>query len=413
MKHYQQCAMITALWLTLGTAAVAQDAPYAENLTGDWGGARSTLADKGLEIGLSYTGDMWAVVGGGRKRETTMHGLGELRLDLDGEKLYGVKGNTMSFAVIHNSGAQPNGSNVGSTQGISNTEVAANGVRLYEAWMNQEFFDGRLAVLFGVHDLNSEFAATPMSDNFLKPTMQIGQSFAQSGQNGPAIYPTPALAGRVRVVPTEHSYIAAAVYDGVAGDPDHPRTNPIDLGDKDGALVVAEVGYAPTEANKLALGYWEYTAGLDDQLAVDGFGDPVQSDAYGAYLLASYRFYEDAASGRSAGAFWRGGLADGDTAQVKWEYTAGVVGNGWIAARPAGEFGLGISHARNSDSYMAAQAAAATASDRNEYSYELYYRDTIARGVNIQPDIQYVVNPGTDVVTDNATVIGLRVDVSF
>ena len=405
---------IAVLLVSTTGMANAADAPYADTLLGDVGGARTKLANQGVEIELGYSGDVWAVTHGGLKRKVTYLDFMELRANLDGEKLFGIKGNTMSVSLINSNGTQTNASNVGSTQGIDNSEVAVNGVRLYEAWVNQEFMDGRLAVLFGLHDLNTEFAATPISDNFLKPTMQIGQSFAQSGKNGPSVFPTTSVAGRVKFKPTETSYVAVAAYDGVPGDPDNTSGGRVRFADKDGLLWVGEVGITPKaagtedEVNKLALGVWHYTAELENIEDASR-----KSTAEGLYLLSSYRFYHDQAAGRALGAFLRGGIADGDTAQVDYDYEVGLIGNGWMPGRADSEIGLGLSTAHNSDAHMAAQAAASTDADRSEYSYELYYRDTLYPGISIQPDLQYIVNPGTDAVTDNATVLGLRLDVSF
>lgn len=210
------------------------------------------------------------------------------------------------------------------------------------------------------------------------------------------------------------SYIALAAYDGVPGDVDRPRTNPIVLEDKDGMLLIGEMGLASAdEINKIALGFWDYTARLDDQLDVDENGDPKKSSAHGAYLLSSYRWYHDEKANRALGTYVRVGVADGNTAQTGWDYSAGLVGNGWMPGRPESEIGLGISQARNSRSYMRAQEAADTPTDRNEYGYEVYYRDHLYRGVSIQPDFQYIVNPGTDPTLKNATILGLRADVSF
>lgn len=411
-------AMVSLLSLLIGTVAFAADEKpaYDDTVLGDVGGARSRLAEAGVEVGLDYAGDVWAVTDGGKKRITTYLDLITLRADLDGQKLFGITGNTLSIALIDSNGTKTNAATVGSTQGIDNGEVGANAVRVFEAWVNQEFLDGRLAVLFGLHDLNSEFAATEASANFLKPSMQIGQSFAQSGRNGPSIFPTTALAVRVKLLPTPDSYVAVAAYDGVPGDTSDARATRINLDDKDGVLLVGEVGYTPgmadTDAplNKLAIGFWNYTVPIDDLTDLDINGNPAKSTAQGAYLLSSYRFYHDKPAGRDLTGFLRGGLADGDTAQVDWDYELGMVANGWVPTRPDSEIGLGLSQAHNADKYITSVAGA---SDRNEYSYELYYRDTIAHGVSVQPDLQYIVNPGTDQVTEHATVVGMRLNVSF
>lgn len=394
-------------------------ADYEEKLLGDLGGLRGRLAEAGVEIGLDYAGDVWGVASGALKRRVTYLDFIELRANLDGEKLFGIKGNSLSVSLTDSNGTSSNASTVGSTQGIDNNEVGARGVRLYEAWMEQNFFEDRLSLLVGLHDVNSEFAVTSLSDHFLTPTFQLGQSFAQSGENGPSAFPTTSLAARVKVKPTDDSYAAFAVYDGVPGAPNGTSGTAIRLDRKDGLLLVGELAYVPPAAdsedapNKLAVGGWNYTAGLDDLTRLDGNGNPARSTAQGLYFLSSARLYHDAPRARSLGVFLRLGAADGDTAQVDWDYVAGVVGNGWLPGRPDGEVGLGVSGAHNGDKYRRSVAAGGDASARNETSFELYYRDTLGRGITLQPAMQYVVNPGTDTVTDDALIFGTRLGISF
>ncbi len=408
--------MVLLAGLALAGAAHADDdnaPPYHDKLLGDLGGERTKLADAGVDVSLNYEGDVWQVLSGGKKRIATYLDYVQLSTTIDNEKLFGLKGNTMTIALIDDNGTRTNGSTVGSIQGIDNSEVVSNGVRLYEAWMQQEFFDGRVSLLAGVHDLNTEFASTTISDNYLMPTMQIGQSFADSGRNGPSIFPQTSLAARLKVKPTESSYVMAAIFDGVPGDPPH-NGSAIRLDDKDGSLLVAEMGLAPKVAdtddavNKLAVGVWEYT-GAEANLEYPS----IQSTPQGMYLLSSYRFYHDKDAGKDVTAFARGGFADGQTEQTDWDYEAGVVAHGFVPKRPDGEIGIGISEAHNSRQYMSAQETAGTPAEHAETSFELYYRDAVAQGITVQPDVQYIVNPGTDPTLDNALVIGARFGVSF
>jgi porin len=411
------CVSLLALATAFGAQA-AEEKPYADTVTGDWGGARSKLADQGIEVELGYDGDLMAVTSGGKKRIATYLDFIQLRANLDNEKLLGIKGNTVSVSVITSNGTTTNASTVGSTQGVNNSEVSANAVRLYEAWVQQNFMDDRISVLVGLHDLNTEFVSTPVSDNFLVPTFQIGQSIAQSGNNGPSVFPTTSLAGRVKVKPTEESYVAVAAYDGVPGRPNHTSGTAVHFGKKDGLLLIGEAGWTPKaegtddELNKLALGIWHYTGGFDDLTRLGADGNPKRTISEGVYGLASSQVYRDK-DGRSAAAFVRGGFSEGDTAQVDYDIEAGVVANGFVPSRPEGQLGLGVSYAHNGDKYMKAQAAAATPSDRAETIYELYYRDTVVPGVTVQPDLIYVVNPGTDTVTDNAFIVGGRLSITF
>src|SRR3972149_4000199 len=64
-----------------------------DTLTGDWGGARSTLKDKrGIEITLNYIGETFAVLSGGLERRTSYEGRLEFSVDTDLEKLIGWTG---------------------------------------------------------------------------------------------------------------------------------------------------------------------------------------------------------------------------------------------------------------------------------------------------------------------------------
>lgn len=401
------------------SAYAAEDAkdPYEDSLLGHWGGLRDKMSNVGIEPTIEYKADIWSVTSGGKRHDTVFNDNLDIKFEIDNEKLLGIKGNRAMISFLNNNGGEPNAHGVGSVQGIDNIETSTNTFKLYELWSEQSFFNDKLAVLLGVHDLNSEFDVTDMSANFLKPTMQIGQAFAQSGKNGPSIFPNTSLAARVKVKPTQNTYLSAAAFDGVPGNPDKPHGTHIELHKKDGLLLISEAGITPKapegtdgEPNKLAIGGWTYTEKADDLVDVDGSGNPTKKRSAGAYMLSSYQFYTNTKTNKNAGAFFRAGIADSDTVQVDWDYELGLVGRGWVPTRADGEIGVGMSQSHNGDKYMQSVSGAA---DRNEYSYELYYRDTVVNGLSVQPDLQYVVNPGTDQVTKDATVVGIRFDVNL
>lgn len=391
--------------------------PYEGRLLGDLYGERSKLAGVGVDVSVEYKADLMAIVSGGIKDGTNYLDNLDIKFALDGEKLFGLSGNKALVYFLNNDGGKPNAHRIGSTQAVDNIEVDTNTFKLYEAWDEQSFFGDKLSILAGLHDLNSEFDETDLTANFLKPAMQIGVSFSQSGLNGPSIFPTASLAARVKVKPTEQSYLMAGVFDGIPGALNDPRGTHIHLRSADGALLVAEAGLTPkaedaadSEPNKFALGAWTYTKGMNDLVEVNSSGNPVKKRQAGAYLLSSYRVYHNKQTGHDIGLYLRGGAADGNTAQVGWDYETGIVGNGWVPSRSDSEIGLGLSQAHNDSKYLQSLGVAA---DRNEYSMELYYRDQLIKGISLQPDLQYVVNPGMDPAIGNATVIGMRMDINL
>ena len=427
MQTRQKLALLTTSILFMISAPYNSFAaeeiknPYKDYLLGNWGGTRDKLSDIGIDASVEYKADLWAEVSGGLKRGNNYLDNTDIKFAIDGEKLFGVTGNKVFIYFLNNFGGKPNAHQVGSTQGIDNIEVTTNTFKLYEAWMEQSFWGKKLSVLLGLHDLNSEFDQSDMTANFIKPTAQIGQSFAQSGKNAPSIFPNTSLAGRLKYTPIDTAYFSAAVFDGVPQNPTHPHGTHIDLSSKDGLLLIAEAGFTPKAAdadggstpNKFAVGAWTYSKAMDDLVSVDLNSNPIKRRMAGAYAISSYQFYHNKDTGHDLGAFFRAGMADGNTKQVNWDYETGLIANGWIPTRGDGELGLTLTQSHNSDKYMQLVNSRGGRYKRNEYALEFYYRDKIYRGVSVQPDVQYVINPSTNPTLKNATIVGIRLDVNF
>src|SRR6188768_3592520 len=71
------------------SAAQAQEAPPVMS---DWGGTRTTLRERGTNIGINYIGETLQVMSGGIRRAASFEGRLELVADADLEKLVGIKG---------------------------------------------------------------------------------------------------------------------------------------------------------------------------------------------------------------------------------------------------------------------------------------------------------------------------------
>lgn len=396
--------------------AYAEDA-YDDYLLGDMGGVRPVLDGHGVTLALEYTGDFWNVSSGNGNNGSNYIDNLNIVADVDGEKAYGLSGNTLHIYFLNNAGGKPN-HRARSIEGIDNIEVEDNTFKLYELWTEQSFFHEKASILAGLYDLNSEFFFTDMSANFLKPTFEVNQEIAQSGQNGPSIFPTTSLAARLKIKPIENTYMQFAVLDGVPGNPDRPHGTHVDFEKGDGALMITELGYTPgnsgdSETNKFAIGAWRYTKRFDDVVETDALGNPKKDHSEGLYALSSYVFYNDKTSGHSLGGFLRGGVGDGDTGQTEWSYTAGLVAGGWVPTRPEGEFGLGISQAHNGDKFERAASLAGTSAEHVETGLEAYYTDHVYRGIYLQPDVQYVINPSTDPAQDDVLAVALRMGIAF
>lgn len=389
--------------------SIALAGEYDDYLLGNLGGLRDSLSQRGVSVSIDYTGDIWGVSGGLKNGWSGLQDL-SVAFEVDGEKAYRLQGNSLYFSFLSDLGSKTNTNWVGSTEGLDNIEVAVNATKLYEFWMSQQFLDDKASLLIGLYDLNSEFFFTSLSENFLKPVYEVSQELAQTGQNGPSVFPIVSMTARLKLQPTKNSYLQAAILDGVPGDPNNLRGTQVHFRRDDGFLIVTELGYIPEGSengyDKLAVGLWRYTELFDDLAELDDASNPTKKHSQGIYGLFSYQFYKAPGSDKTLGFFSRGGVGDGKVSQVLWSYATGLVANGWIPNRSAAELGFGISESHNDSKYVQSVLNANGETRRNEFGLEAYYRDVVYPGVSVEPDLQYIVNPGTTPSIKNAFAAG-------
>ena len=118
-----------ALALASGGPAFAQDGEAAlpdfaaETLTGDWGGQRSALAARGLDLRLNYTADLLGNLSGGIRRGWTYQGLAEIGVDLDFERALGWQGARAHVSVLQIHGPSLNDRYVGAFATLSSIDA--------------------------------------------------------------------------------------------------------------------------------------------------------------------------------------------------------------------------------------------------------------------------------------------------
>ena len=367
-------------------------------------GARAEDAPA-FKLSGNYTADLAGTVSGGLAKRGRV--LDDLQVfgDLDLSKAIGWKGATAHVELLNNSGAMPN-DDAGTLQGVDNIEVTRQRARLFEAWVEQGFGD-KGSVRAGLYDLNSEFYSNDSAGMLLAPAFGIGSELAATGANGPSIFPSTALAVRVRWTPNEHVYAQAAALNanaGVLGDPGGIKTS-----FDNGLLLIAEAGW--TGRGKIAVGTWRYTDKQDDIRFLAPSGDPAPATAQGAYVLLERRLTGEA-DVRKTTAFARLGVSDGDTTSFKGGWQAGLLVEHLFESRPDSAVSIGVNQAFLSGKYRDNAIDAGLRLQRSESAVEVTYADKIGP-VTIQPDIQYVKDPGADSGVGHALVAILRLGVEF
>jgi porin len=353
-----------------------------------------------LLIDVTYSADIWQAADGGVSTGTRYLDNLDIVAEADMERLVGWNGASIGAYVLYNNGASLS-ELMGDGQVASNIETGVQALRLYEAWIDQQIGE-QVSVRLGLYDLNSEFDALDSSSLFIGSAHGIGTDISQSGENGPSIFPSTSMAARLALSPAAGWTVRAAVLDGIPGDPAHPRRTAITLGNGDGALLIGEIE-APLPAGKLLFGYWRYTAQADDLLAQR------QRNNSGFYFRGETSIFSEGVDrSQRLTAFFRLGLANRNVNQFTRFASAGLNYTGLIEGRGTDQLGLAVASALTSAEYRLT-----TPSTKDETVLELTYRALLANWLTIQPNLQYVFNPGTDPTRNNAMAVGLRTEVAI
>jgi porin len=125
-------------------------------LTGDWGGWRTRLANKGLELGAEYYTEVWGNTTGGLKRGAVYTGLMLFEAHLDFAKLVGWQGASFYTRWLWLSGRDASEDLAGNFLTISYI-AGFNTFRNLELWFQQNLFDGKVSMRVGQLAADSEF----------------------------------------------------------------------------------------------------------------------------------------------------------------------------------------------------------------------------------------------------------------
>jgi porin len=254
----------------------------------------------------------------------------------------------------------------------------------------------------------------PTAGLFIGSSHGMGREFSQSGHQGPSTFPVTSLALRHQWRIDDAWTWQTALLDGVPGDPAHPDRTTVRLSIDEGALFLTEISRTAPRLQKLALGVWQYTAEFDD-LRADADGMPIDRRTNrGVYVLGDAALIPapQSAQGDAAprlSAFVRLGVANGDLNRFDRYLGAGLVLRGLFGED---ELGIAIAQAYNGDAYRSLLAQVGMPTDEVETNIELTWRIPVAEWLALQPDIQYIINPGTDPQLRDALVVGLRFELT-
>jgi porin len=442
----------TAASANCGIAEVAPTAhgaggiPEDSALTSLWpsmatiGGIRPPLARSGISISPIYIGEVLGNPSGGIKQSTHYDGLLDVHLDADMERMIGWKGLCFHTNMFQIHGTSITGENLLSIVSASNIEAFPS-TRLDELWFAQSLFGEKLSVRFGLLAADSEFMFADSAGAFIASTFGWTTLSSDNLPFGGPIYPFASPGVRVSVKPNDRLTLMTAVYD---DDPIGPCAEDLDPGqcNKDGLdfrlddppLLLAEVDYSynPNGARPgiIKFGGWYDFGKFGDQRfdvngglqGVTGLAPLEHDGTYGLYGIIDQTVYRlPGEDGKGISVFARVIGSPSDRNQIDAYFDTGVVFTGMLRRRPNDVFGIGVAYTGiSNDASDFDSDSGLSVARSHEVLLEISYKAEILPGWTLQPDFQYIWNPGGNVPDDtgrqaikDATVLGARTTISF
>lgn len=302
------------------------------------------------------------------------------------------RGNAASEWLVHlEAGTTPKGTGISGVlpeaNAIAGSALDSSGLgraQLSELY-HQRTFDGARVLSLGYLDVSGFFEQSRIASD--ETTQFLGASF----KSNPTIdFPDYTL-GAVYEHPTASGPVWRAALtssNGLANNPDRSYSQLLSVhNDRKGAFAITSLSWR-NEASLLRLGIWANTS---DHEAVDGSRRGLHN--HGVYLLTGHR------QGRHA-LNYRLGFANDKVSQA-----AAFTSLGYQYRQERQVLGLGAARA-----FLSTQVSDKALGDT--VHYEAYLRHTLAPGIFLTGDVQYILNSnfGTSTTTRNQgiTVYGLR-----
>jgi porin len=358
----------------------------------------------GLDVAVNYTADLRRNTTGGVERGAAASGLLHLGAAWTSDRLLPGAMVTTSASLIHTGGGDISGRYVGDLQGLNNIE-ADGALRLYDLWTEIRFGRG-VATRVGFLDLNAEFDAPVTSSFFIGPPYGIGTDLAQTGENGPAVFPVTSLGIRFSGRMGDRTNWRLAAFDAVPGHAGRREFVTLDVSRRQGALLIGELEHAPRGFNKVAVGAWTYTASFERIDAAAAGDSGRRKGNRGAYAVV------DRPLGEIGGAHFdgtvRAGTAVGDFNATHRYLGAALVASHLLDRRPDDAIGVAVAHARTSEPFRRQLAFDGGAPRSSETLVELTWRAPLADWMAVVPGAQWVNHPGADGALRDSFIVGLR-----
>jgi porin len=394
-----------------------------DTLTGEWGGLRKRLEDKGVAVGAVWVGQGFRNFEGGLHVGNTGASTFDFNITLDLEKLVGLGGGKFYVDFQDHAGPDPSQYLVGDLEKFTKVNSPPFS-QIAELWYEQKLFGDKLRLKIGKVDANTEFSVIDNGLPFLSSSTQVTPTLLPF-----PTFPDPLPSVNVFFTPNDLFYASFGAYYAnqhdrfldFSGEPF--RIQPT----QGGMFFIGETGLKwkhlgdwQADGN-LRLGFWEHNgvfARLDggEKQGMHGFyaivdqtlWKPASKEAKDSKDAKDAKDVKDAKDakeedGRGVRMFLEYAQTPGDISVIDHHVGGGLSWTGPLAARPKDILGVSLQYVHLSKSAGLPRSY--------EQTLEGFYRCQLTPWAAIQPDLQYITNPGGQY--PNALVGTLHVEIHF
>lgn len=331
-----------------------------------------------IRLSTAYINETGIVITGGKEKGAAIMGRGSLKMNISTEKIGLWEGGFINLMGNVTHGSNFSANKIGDYQVASNID-AGDHIYVHELFYQQDISD--FTIKLGVQDLNVDFLVTESASLFLNSSFGV-PSVISHGIPAP-IYPLTAMGAVASLSVSDNISIKTSIYDGLPiSFENNPYNTNWHINDKHGFQFFNELSYK-TEILKqknttLKLGFYHHT-GIKD----------TESEYYESYSKKNgYYFILDQEL-----------LEISDTkinlfSQITYSPSKKetdnnlYIGFGGLINNPLKFF-------ENENIGLAFAYSKFNTTDYNyELAIEMFYNFELCKYLSLQPDIQYIINPG-------------------
>jgi porin len=411
-------------------------------LTGDWWGVRNFLDDSGVELSASYTNNIAGNPVGGMSQSFAYADNFSFGLQLDFEKLIKWQGLTLTLSALDRNGSNLSARNIGNqftVQQVYGTET----VVFYALVLEQRLLEDKVGIKLGRFSTGDDFASSPLYWLYMNNGID-GNPQSLPVNTAFSAYPASVWGARLRVDPSPEWFAMGGIYQATSLNLYRDHGLDWSMNNSDGVLMIGQVGWTPeffkkpvaaskpTDGKSLAEGKTTRPVSLDAEMRglpghywFGAYYSPWQfaqfgstetaSNSYGFYWHADQMVWQEEPGSDQGLTLWSAFVLSPqqNISKLPFQVNSGIVYKGLVPARDHDITVLGFVYGNFSDDYAGTVAATGAGTPSYEIALEAGYRVQVTKFAYIQPNVQWIINPGGTGNIPNALVLGAQMNVTF